>query len=266
MTQLSKPTLSQVFNRQADIIQPILADYSHLSVTHLNYFYADWQQQRVSLIGTEALWLQHCQEQGLLEDLPTRLHGLVNLWEPGVTWYQVYQGYRMQQGLSINFLKTDICLAGQHGFHLLEIAHDRPLSLFDINPLFDCISRLKDESRRLQQHYSELVIPIGMPITVPSPIKLETSSMFDVNQIEEADPIALNELETKVLTLRLQGYQDDEIADPLQLSLADIRQLFVSIADKHQHPRIPTSVYRDHFANAFTASSYRQLSISHEKE
>jgi hypothetical protein len=251
MIKPSKTTLSQVLPWQADILQPILADYSHLAVTQLNYYYADWQQQIVSFIGTEAGWLQHCIQEGLFEDLPTRLHSLVNLWEPDASWYQAYQQYRTQQGLSVNFLKTDICLEGKHGFHLLEIGHARPLTLFDMNPLFDCISQLKDENMRLQQHHPELILRIGKTITAPKPLQLETSSLFDLNQIEGADPIPLNEMETTVLTLRLQGYQDDEIAQQLKLCLADTRQLFASIAQKHHHPCIPTSVYRHHLSHTF---------------
>lgn len=251
MTKLSKQTLSQVLSWQAEILQPILAEYSHMKITHLNYYYADWQQQRVSFIGTEARWLQHCIEQRLVDNLPKRLHSMVNPWAVDAKWSQAYQQYLKQQESNTSVLKTDICLEGQHGYHLLEIAHERPLTLYEMNPLFECVGILKDENRRLQKQHPDLIMTLSNPINAPVPPELPKTCFFDLNQIEEADPIALDIMETTALTLRLQGYCDDEIALQLQLDLAEVRQLFASIADKHHHPYIPTSVYQRHLPQAW---------------
>jgi hypothetical protein len=251
MTKLSKQTLSQALSWQAEILQPILAEYSHIKVTHLNYYYIDWQQQIASFIGTEADWLQYCVGQRLVDDLPSRLHSVVNPWATDSDWNQHYQQYLEQQQFSSKFLKTDICLEGQNGYHLLEIAHERPLTLYEINSLFECVSVLKDENKRLQKQHPDLIMNINKSIVAPKPAKPPMTTFVDLNQIEEADPIALDRMETAALTLRLQGYCDDEIAPQLQLDLSDIRQLFASIADKQHQPYIPTSVYQRHLQLAW---------------
>lgn len=250
MTSQLKRNLSQVLHHQADILQPILAQFSHIKINHLNYHYADWQHQTLTFLGTEADWLQHCVDQRLFLELHPRLTPLINLWEAGSSWYKAYQHYRHQQQLRSDFLKTDICLEGQHGLHLMEIEHDRPLTLYDVNPLFECIGQLKDESIRLQKQHPDLIIQLNKPIEAPKPPELENATFIDLNLIEEADPIPLNEDEINVIQLRLQGYSDDEIADHLQARLSDVRQLFTNVANKHHHPYIPNSVYQQHLPQA----------------
>jgi hypothetical protein len=144
----------------------------------------------------------------------------------------------------------------------LEIAHERPLMLSQMNPLFECVSVLKDENRRLQKQHPDLIMNMSQPITPPKPIEPPSTAFFDLNQIEEADPIALDRMETAALTLRLQGYCDDEVAPQLQLDLAGVRQLFASIANKHHHPYIPTSVYQRHLPQAWQNLTSHAHSVS----
>ena len=42
---------------------------------------------------------------------------------------------------------------------------------------------------------------------------------------------------------RVQWYEDDEIADQMQLPLSRVRQIFTSIKDKYHQPKIPQRVY-----------------------
>jgi hypothetical protein len=236
--------LLEALQQHAAILQPILAEFSHHNVSHLNYYYADWQQHTVVFTGTEAGWLQYVVEHGCLDDLSSRLQPLIQQWTAGSYWYEAYQQYRQQQHVEPHFLKTDFCLEGQHGFHLLEVEHEQPLSLYETNPLFDAIGALKDECRRLQSSYPIPNLPVQQRVIEPVPPVPPTTPFFDLSQIQEADPIALNTIEEKIIKLRLQGYSDDEIAQKLQLCLTDVRQLFVSIADKHHYPYIPTWVYQ----------------------
>ncbi|MBL6735105.1 MAG: hypothetical protein ISP86_04415 [Shewanellaceae bacterium] len=236
--------LLPALQQHAAILQPILAEFSHLNVSHLNYYYADWHHQTVVFTGTEADWLQYAVELGWLDDLSSRLQPLIHLWVDETDWYEAYQQYRQQQHLEPHFLKTDLCLEGQHGFHLLEVGHEQPLSLYETNSLFDAIGVMKDECRRLQSSYPLPSLPLQQLVVAPQPPVPPITPFFDLSQIEEADPIPLNTIEEKIIKLRLQGYADDEIAQKLQLCLTDVRQLFVSIADKHHYPYIPTWLYQ----------------------
>lgn len=245
MSKTSRTNLLQVLKNQAEQNQSILEHFRMMSITDMNYFYVDYRSQKVTFTGTEAYWLAFCVEEGLLQQIQLRLTLLVHVWEEPSTWFQAYTQYCHQQSLNESWLKTDLCLEGQHGYHVLELKHLNPLNLYQMNPLFEAIGLFKDASIRLQNQHAMLTCALVQPVSVPQAPPLPTKPLFDLDQIQEADPIPLNALELQALDLRVMWHEDDEIAKQMKMSVAQVRQLFRSIAEKYHQFDVPPSVYHD---------------------
>ena len=245
----------------AELHQPLIHELAYLKINHMNYVYADWQQQTVSITGTETKWLEACFMQGLWHQIHSRLHGFIQVWPIDTKWTSIYQQHRQQLGLTPTFFKTDVCIADDQAWHLLEIEHQQPLSLCDMNPLIETMGYFKDECARLSLQHPDLTVCLEQPIQPPAPTPPAAQPAFDLDQIIEADPIPLNAHEKVALDYRLQWCSDDEIAQRMNLSLTTVRQLFVSIADKHRHTYIPTSVYQRHLPQAWQCFTQQSPSV-----
>lgn len=255
MNQPLNQDLLKSFKRHAEIHQPKLDDFSYLKVKSLHYYCLNWCNQTLSCTGTDALWLNHVFKTMLYQALGSRLNLMCHLWEDNPVWQQAYQDHQHQQNQP-NWLKTDFCLEDKHGFHLLEVEHEAPLTIQQINPLFDCISYFKYENIRLQKHNPELQWPLTPEIQAPIKPKIAPDLFVDLDQIIEADPEPLNQQEEQALSLRLQWHSDDEVAQKMGLSLQETRQLYTSIADKNHHPYIPPSVYQNHLKKLISVPSF----------
>lgn len=251
MNAIKNPKLLKVLQHHAEIHQPILDDFSYLNIKSLNYYYLDWNSQTMTCTGTDAAWLEHLVSGSLLEELPSRMKLLCHLWEDNPVWQQAYTSFQHQRDCQQPWLKTDFCVEGRHGYHVLEVEHKDPFTIVQINPIFDCISHFKAESIRLQQYNPELNWTLPKQISAPEPPPIPDELFIDLDAIIEADPEPLNATEEEALMLRLQWHTDDEVALKMGLSLKDTRQLFVSIADKHHHPYIPPTVYQTYLEKLF---------------
>lgn len=253
MNQTNPNDPLRLLQHQAECHQPQLADFSYLRIKNLNYYYLDWNRQTFSCTGTDATWLHHILETPLKQALGSRLKLLCHLWADNPVWQQAYQDHQRQTDQP-TWLKTDFCLEGKHGYHLLEVEHENPLTIDHINPIFDCISYFKYENIRFQQNHPELQWPLAEVIAAPKLPKMPDELFFDLDAIIEADPEPLNEQEEQALSLRLQWHSDDEVAQKMGLSLQETRQLYTSIADKHHHTEIPSSVYQNYRNKLFASN------------
>jgi hypothetical protein len=234
----------------AEILALKLKTYHLNGVCALNYYYWDQSNQKVSFLGTEPQWLaQWCQE-GWPQKINQRAHELGQSWSMLPELTQAYASFRRQKELTAVVEKTDLCLEGRHGFHILEITHTKALQSHQLNRLFDLISLFKDESIRLAAYYPLLQQTVPW-LPKPECCVEPHEPVYDLDQIIEADPLPLNAEETQALTLRVQWHQDDEIARAMRLSLAQVQALFQSIGAKHHHPYIPDSVYRRHLHSLY---------------
>jgi hypothetical protein len=251
MNAIKDPELLKVFQHHAEIHQSVLDDFSYLNIKSLNYYYLDWQTQTMTCTGTDAAWLVHTVSSALRQELPSRMKLLCHLWRDNPFWQQAYTDFQRQRERQQPWIKTDFCVEGRHGYHLLEVEHKAPLSIVQVNPIFDSISHFKAESIRLQQYHPDLVWSLPKKISAPLPPPIPEESWIDLDALIEADPEPLNPAEEAALLLRLRWHSDDEVADKMGLSLKDAKQLFVSIADKHHHPYIPPTLYKTYLNKLF---------------
>lgn len=256
MPDTSNRTLLSILNLHAQLHQPMLDTFTVMQVQHLNYYYVDWQHQVITFTGTEAAWLAYVSDNQLLQSIHSRLKPYVHPWASSA-WSTAYEAYRRDQGIDTPWLKTDLCVEGQHGYHILEVSHKQPLNLYQIEPLFDSIATFKDESMRLQNQAPNLRVSLAQPVAAPTLPNLSISGLLDIEEIEEAEPMPLSPVEEQALDLRLTWHQDDEIAQQLGLRVAEVQQLFRDIADKYHHPHIPPSLYRSRLPQVIRAFEQR---------
>jgi hypothetical protein len=249
----SQPDLQQTLHDLALMHADTLAHVSYLSIYALNYTYIDFEKNTMVVSGTEPEWLLSRLAQGFETDLPQRLQMYAHAWTSDSRISQVYREWMVQHHPDVRWQKTDFGLQGQHGFHLLEIGHTDALSVDCLTQLVDVLNEFKHESMRLRDKYPAMVLPVAnMPAILEQQAHFAEADRalvqgmalnLDPDLFEPLPEPTLSEAEDQALSLRVQWFEDDEIADKMQLPLAAVKALFNAIKDKYHQPRIPQRAY-----------------------
>ena len=247
------PALERTLEDLALIHEETLSHLQYLSIYALNYTYINFDTQKMVVSGTETDWLMHSIQQGLHQDLASRLKEFSHTWEEDALTTQAYTSWMQTHHADINWKKTDLGLKGKHGFHLLEIGHTEDLGIDSFNQMVDALNEFKYESIRLQKkypsmlfdvHHMEEILQKQIQFAEEEQAQLDAMKIeFDESLFEPLEEPTLSEQEDQALSLRVQWYEDDEIAGQMQLPLIKVKQIFTSIKDKYHQPKIPQRVY-----------------------
>jgi len=264
MKKMSK-NLPETLDDLAVISEHLLQEMEYLSVYALNYTYVNFETLDVVVMGTEADWLAEMMSQGLHLKVEQRLRNYSYSWTPDYpqALYQAYEQYRKNnEPASATWLKTDFALKGAHGYHLLEIGHTQELGIDTYNQMVDVLNYFKYESMRLQKKYPLMVSKLAHLDAIETYQAIyqdeEQATLakmtlnFDESLFEPLPEPVLTEQEHQALELRVQWFEDDEIADQMQLSIREVKKLFVSVKDKYHQPRIPQFIYQEKRRKVFS--------------
>ncbi len=246
-------TIEQTFEDLALIHEDTLSSLKYLSVYALNYTYIDFESHKMVISGTESDWMTHMIRLGLHQEVAHRLREYCYDWSAESETTKAYTQFMTEHHPELKWRKTDFGLKGKHGFHLLEIGHTQELGIETFNAMADALNEFKFESIRLQEKYPAMLYDVE---SMPSILDLQAvfleqdqalqESMkieFDDSLFEPLEEPTLSKEEDTALSLRVQWYEDDEIADQMALSLKEVKQIFISIKDKYHQPKIPQRVY-----------------------
>tara|TARA_B100001094_G_scaffold333119_1_gene408738 strand:+ start:1147 stop:1761 length:615 start_codon:yes stop_codon:yes gene_type:complete len=150
-------TFEQTFQDLALIHEDTLSSLQHLSVYALNYLYVDFESGKLIVSGTESDWLMRMVQQGLHQKLALRLCEFSHPWVEDSELYQAYQAMMQKNSPDKVWMKTEFCVPGKHGMHLLEMGHTKSLSIDTYNAFIDALNTFKYESMRLQVKYPSMV-------------------------------------------------------------------------------------------------------------
>ena len=247
------PALEHTLQDLALIHEDTLSHLQYLSIYALNYTYIDFNTQKMVISGTETDWLMHSIQQGLHQDMASRLKAFSHAWENDAPMTQAYTSWMQAHQPEVSWQKTDLGLKGKHGFHLLEIGHTEDLGIDSFSQMVDALNEFKYESIRLQTKYPSMVFDVHhmeeilqkqIQFAKEEQAQLDTMKIeFDASLFEPLQEPTLSEQEDQALSLRVQWYEDDEIAEQMQLPLIKVKQIFTSIKDKYHQPKIPQRVY-----------------------
>ena len=115
------------------------------------------------------------------------------------------------------------------------------------------MNTLKYESIRLREKYPNIVFPINNMESIfqkQFEFDEEEKNLLNTNEINLdmrlfeplPEPILTDE-EDRALSLRVQCFEDDEIADAMDCSIKHIKNIFKAIEEKYHQPKIPQHVY-----------------------
>lgn len=247
------PEMERTLEDLALIHEETLSHLEYLSIYALNYTYIDFNTQKMVISGTETNWLKHSIQQGLHQNMASRLREFSHSWEDDAPMTQAYTRWMQAHQPEVSWQKTDFGLKGKHGFHLLEIGHTEDLGIDSFNQMVDTLNEFKYESMRLQTKYPSMVFDVHNMEDIlqqqtqfarQEQAQLDAMKIeFDASLFEPLEEPTLSEQEDQALSLRVQWYEDDEIAEQMQLSLIRVKQIFTSIKDKYHQPKIPQRVY-----------------------
>lgn len=246
---------AEAFADLAMIVEEELRAVDYLYIDAVNYTYVNFKTGKMVLLGTEGAWLNQFVTQGLHQHIAPRLRQYAYDWEPSSALYQAYQQHLHQQHDKTPWFKTDFGMPSASGFHLLDIRHQQPLDIESMNKLEDLLFAFKDESKRLQLKYPQMVMQaerldeiLAMQAqftAVMAEAMLNSSLELDPAWFEPLPEPALSDEEEIALEMRCRWMVDDEIADEMDLSISAVKAIFNNIRDKYHQPRIPQSVYRE---------------------
>jgi DNA-binding CsgD family transcriptional regulator len=253
---------AEAFADLALIVEDELRAVDYLYIDAVNYTYVNFKTGKMVLLGTEGSWLHQLVTQGLHQQIAPRLKQYAYDWQPSSALYQAYQQHLCQQNYQTPWFKTDFGMPSSEGFHLLDIRHQQPLDIESINKLEDLVCAFKDESKRLQLKYPQMVMQaecLDEILATQAQMKAEAAAAL-LHSTLELDPAlfeplpepALSDQEETALEMRCRWMVDDEIADEMGLSIREVKGLFQGIKDKYHQPRIPQHVYRERTLRHFS--------------
>lgn len=228
-------------------------DLDYLQVYALNYTHINFEKKTSVILGTEQAWLLHYIEQDLHNQIAPRLRDSCYYWDKSQLHTQAYAEFMQQHQPELSWMKTDLCIQDEHGYHLLEIGHSKELGIDTIQQFEDTLDAFKHEAIRLQQKYPQMIFPLTCLNEIQDYQALyaeqDKEAMekmkinFDMSLFEPIPEPTLTEQEDEALKLRVMWHEDDEIADKMGLSILETKALFNVIKDKYQQPKIPQRVY-----------------------
>jgi hypothetical protein len=242
--------LAESFQKLEHLYQSSLSSLDHLYVYALNYMYVDLKNETLLIVGTESNWMNEMIKSNLHQKIANRFMEQTQIWEANTEFFKAYDRFIQNHQTISSWYKTDIVVKESQGVHLLEISHYQPLPLDTKHYLNDAFETFRFDRPRLHQQYPNLLFPIQdmqpyysaqaeQKQTDVDTMKLE----LDMKLFEPMPEPALSHAEKRALSLRVQWYEDDEIAEAMECSLADVRALFEAVKDKYQQPKIPPRVY-----------------------